>query len=205
MYFSGSLKNFIDDLSSEKASPGGGSVAALTGTQAVSLVMMVANLTLGKKKYEDVQDQVKNVLESAEKIKKSIEGKIDEDVEIFSEIMNCYSLPKEQREAPLQAALEKSARFSFSMMEESLKIIELAKIIGEIGNKNLISDAAIAVLLGYSNIELSAVNVRINLGPIKNPGLVAILEQKMADIFSQAKILKEQALEIIGKSIKVGE
>lgn len=204
MYFTGSLKHFIDDLASEKSSPGGGSVAALTGLQAVSLVLMVANLTLGKKKYEDVQDQIQAVIADAEKIKRSIETKIDQDVEIFSEIMNCYSIPKESREAPLQKALEKSSRFSFTMMEEGLEIMKYAKIIGEIGNKNLISDAAIAVLLGYNTIELAAINVRINLGPLKNPGLVEILEKEMSDIFTQGKKLKEEALQIIGKSLKVG-
>ena len=203
MYLNKVFSEFIDDLASEKSSPGGGSVAALTGAQAVSLVLMVSRLTLGKKKYEDVQAEVEEIIRKADPIKSSLMGKVDEDVAIFGEIMGCYKIPKEERDGPLKECLKKSAYFSFSMVEEGLEIMKMASRIGEIGNSNLISDAAIAVTLGMSTIESSIINVRINLQPLGDEKVTTELEEKMSSIRQEAQSVKEKAFEIIGKSLNV--
>ena len=204
MYRDKVFSEFIDDLASEKSSPGGGSVAALTGAQAVSLVLMVSRLTLGKKNYESAQAEVEEIISKAEPIKSSLMAKVDEDVAIFGEIMDCYKIPKEERDGPLKECLKKSAYFSFSMVEEGLEIMKMASRIGEIGNKNLISDAAIAVTLGMSTIESSIINVRINLQPLGDEKVSAELEEKMAAVRQEAQSVKEKAYSIIGKSLNLG-
>ncbi len=203
MYLNNPFHTFFTDLASEKSSPGGGSVAALTGVQAVSLVLMVCRLTLGKKKYLGVQSQVETMIEKATALKESLLGKVDEDIIIFQEIMNTYKLDASQREEPLKKALKKSAYFSFSMVDEGCQILQLAKQIGEIGNKNLISDAAIAVILSISTMEASAVNVRINLKPLDSEKVTQDIETQMKELFIKAYKLKEEAFKVISPSIKV--
>ncbi|GMT49020.1 MAG: formiminotransferase-cyclodeaminase [bacterium] len=203
MYLKSPFHTFFTDLASEKSSPGGGSVAALTGVQAVSLVLMVCRLTLGKKKYLDVESQIETMIEKASTLKESLLGKVEEDIIIFQEIMDTYKLEASQREEPLKKALKKSAYFSFSMVEEACQILQLAKQIGEIGNKNLISDAAIAVILSISTMEASAVNVRINLKSLNSEEVTQDIETQMKGLFITAYKLKEEAFEVISRSIQV--
>ncbi len=201
MYQDQPLKAFFFDLASDQSSPGGGSVAALTGVQAVSLVLMVARLTIGKKNYADVQQRIEEIIKVAEPIKDLLMMKVDEDVKIFQEIMDTYELPKDQRELPLKEALTKSAFFSYSMMEDGLNILKLAAEIGQIGNKNLVSDAVIAVILSMSTLDCAKINVRINLQSLKDINITKGLEEKMENIFKEAKIIKEKAFQEMNKKI----
>ncbi len=201
MYIDKPFKEFFNDLASDKSSPGGGSVAAVNGLQSISLVLMVANLTLGKKKYESVQQDVKDIIKQGDKIKTSFMAKIDEDISIFQSIMDCYKLSKDEREVPLQTALKRSARFSFSMVDDGLNIMNLAVRIAEIGNKNLISDSAIALLLGLSTIESSIINVKINLKPLKDSDTVKELDSKMKSILDKAKTIYDDGFKIINQYI----
>ncbi len=199
-----SFSSFFDDLASDKSSPGGGSVAALTGAQSVSLVLMVARLTIGKKKYAAVENEIKEIINQGSSLKDSLLKKVEEDILIFQKIMAAYSLPKDQRDDPLQEALSKSALFSFSMIEEAFAILKLAHKIAEIGNRNLISDAAIAVLLAMTCIESSIVNVNINLKPLKDKSLINTMTAKMQTILGQAKQIKQQALQITDQYLSLG-
>ena len=181
MYINKPLSEYIDDLASDKSSPGGGSVAAITGVQAISLVVMVARLTLGKKKYVDVQDEIKEIIEKAEAIRSSLTQMIDEDIVVFGEVMEAYSIPKEEREAPLKAALKKSGLFSFSMFEDCYEVVKLAQRVAEIGNTNVISDSAIAIMLGISAMRSSRINVLINLESLGDEALLNELVTTMED------------------------
>lgn len=198
MYLDNYFQIFFEDLASNKPSPGGGSVAALTGVQAVCLVLMVSRLTLGKKNYDDVQGEVEEIIEKALSVKDTLMLKVEDDIHVFQDIMRCYTLPKDQKKESLKEALKKSAYFSFSMVEDALEILKLANRIGKIGNKNLISDVAIAVSLAIATIESSVINVRINLKSLKDEKISTELESKIEDRFEQAKQYKKETLEIIG-------
>ena len=203
MYLESPFRNFFDDLASNKPSPGGGSVAALTGVQAVSLVLMVSNLTLGKQKYEEAQSAIEDIIKKASSIKLSLMKKVEEDIIIFNEIMSCYKIPKDKRDEPLKNALKKSAYFSLSMVKEGFEILKLANRISEIGNKNLISDAAIAVILAMSTIESSIINVRINLKSLDDENVTIALEDKMKSLLNEANEIKNLAFDTIEKYIPV--
>jgi len=204
MYLDQPFKEFFSDVASEKPTPGGGSVTAVTGVQAVSLVLMVAKLTLGKKKYAHVQDEIKAIIDQCSAIKDSLMNQVEEDMIMFQGIMDVYKLPREERETSLKSPLTKSANFSFAMVEEGYEIVKQAARIAEIGNKNLISDAAIALLLGVNTIESAIINVRINLKPLNDVDLAEKLESKMKVIVDHAKQLKDKAFQIIGQEIQVG-
>jgi formiminotetrahydrofolate cyclodeaminase len=92
------LKQYLDDLASNKPAPGGGSAAALAGALGASLLSMVANFTLGKEKYKDVEDEVKDILKSLDKYRKELENLIDEDVLAYQKLSSAYKLSKETEE-----------------------------------------------------------------------------------------------------------
>jgi formiminotetrahydrofolate cyclodeaminase len=90
-----SLNAFLDELASSSPAPGGGSVAALSGALGAALTSMVCNLTVGKKKYADVEDELKNVLVQSEHLREQFTELIERDTAAFNKVMEAFALPKE--------------------------------------------------------------------------------------------------------------
>src|SRR5688572_16114784 len=90
-----SIEKFLDELASQNATPGGGSAAAIMGAKGAALVSMVCNLTIGKKKYADVEADMMAVLEKSESLRKQLTGMIEDDVSAFGTVMGAYGMPKE--------------------------------------------------------------------------------------------------------------
>ena len=107
------IEQFLEALASQSATPGGGSAAAIIGAMGAALVSMVCNLTIGKKKYAEVEGDMKNVLAEADALRKQLIGMIEDDVKAFDAVMGAYGLPKEtdadkaKRDQAIQAALNK--------------------------------------------------------------------------------------------------
>ncbi len=93
-----SIETFLDELASQNATPGGGSAAAIMGAKGAALVSMVCNLTIGKKKYADVEADMKDVLAKSEALRKKLTGMIEDDVRAFGTVMGAYGMPKETDE-----------------------------------------------------------------------------------------------------------
>ena len=131
------LTDFLSDLASDSPTPGGGSVAALSGALAGALTSMVANLTIGKKKYADVQEDVQAVLESTEGLRLELTELMEEDAAAFDKVMAAMKLPKETDEEKaaraevLQAALVDAAMVPLAVMEKCVEVIALAKVAAE--------------------------------------------------------------------------
>ena len=92
------INEFLDELASNSPAPGGGSVAALSGALGTALSSMVCNLTIGKEKYEDVQDEIKDALEKSEQVRMQLTELIDKDTEAFNDVMKAFRMPKETEE-----------------------------------------------------------------------------------------------------------
>jgi formiminotetrahydrofolate cyclodeaminase len=133
---------------------------------------MVINLTVGKKKYLEVSEELAALLPQLAGIRKELEASIDEDTEAFNLVMDAFGLPKETddekavRRKAIQDATLKATEVPLSVMEIALDALELTSIVAEKGNKNSISDAGVAALMLAGAIDGAAYNVRINL-----PGL----------------------------------
>jgi glutamate formiminotransferase/formiminotetrahydrofolate cyclodeaminase len=162
-------REFVDELSSDSPAPGGGSVAALCAAQSAGLVAMVANLTVGKKKYAKAQERVLVIAEEAQELKDFFLHAIDADTDSFNAVMDCFRLPKatpEQAKAKdlaTAAATREATRVPFSVLEKVPALVELAAEVGRIGNVNSLSDAGVAVLTAMSGAEGAYYNVLINL------------------------------------------
>ncbi len=169
-----SNREFVDLLSTDEPAPGGGSVAALCAAQAAALVAMVANLTVGRKGHEEVQDRVKAMAEEAQELKDFFLHAIDADTEAFNKVMACFGLPKKSpaqqkaRDLAVAAATREATRVPLSVLEKTPAALALAGEIAAIGNPNSLSDAGVAALTAIAGAEGAFYNVLINLAALKD-------------------------------------
>ncbi len=176
-------REFADELSSDSPAPGGGSVAALCAAQAAGLVAMVANLTVGKKKYAKVQDRVKEIAELGQDLKDFFLAAIDDDTNAFNAVMDTFRLPKttaeqaKARDLAVAEATREATRVPLLVLEKVPGLLVLAGEVGRIGNANSLSDAGVAVLAGLAGAEGAYYNVLINLDSLRE------LDQSAAPTF----------------------
>lgn len=201
------IKDFLDDLASSSSTPGGGSSAALVAANSAALVSMVCNLTIGKKGYENVQDEVREILRDSEKLREEFIRLIDLDAEAFSGIMDAYHLPKTNseekaiRKEAIQAETKKAAQVPMRTIELAVETLSLAKEIAEIGNKRLVSDAGVAASLASAAIESAWYNVEINLNSIKDEKFVEEMFQHGENLMDEADELYEASLDIVDRML----
>jgi formiminotetrahydrofolate cyclodeaminase len=153
------IEGFLDSVASKSPTPGGGAVAAVTGAMAASLVEMVCNLTIGKKNYPDVQDEMIRVAEKASELSQELLNLADSDSEAFEKVMEAYkTTDKEKIKGALLLAIEVPQKVA----ELCENVREFAEIVAEMGNKNAHSDAVSAEHLAFSAIQSAQENIEIN-------------------------------------------
>ena len=200
-----SILEFLDELGSDSPAPGGGSVAALSGALAAALGEMVCNLTIGKEKYADVEDEIKNILRGCKKIREELIELIDKDTQAFNEVMKAFKLPKENEEQieirrkAIQDAFKNAALVPFETAKKSFEVLKLAKIIAEKGNKNSITDSGVSALLACSAVKAAIYNVRINLSSIKDEHFVNDLNSQIKKLEEECETLYRETEEIVEK------
>jgi len=182
------VEPFLDALASQAATPGGGSAAAIMGAMGAALVSMVCNLTIGKKKYAEVEGEMKDVLAKSEALREKLTGMIEDDVKAFDAVMAAYGMAKETdadkaaREKAIQAALKWATEVPLRCCHAAREVIDLAAIASDKGNLNVISDAGVAVLAAYAALRSAALNVFTNARMITDK------------IFAEAKLKELHAL-----------
>jgi glutamate formiminotransferase/formiminotetrahydrofolate cyclodeaminase len=163
------IKDFCDELSTDSPAPGGGSVAALGGAIAASLVAMVANLTYKKKNYEKYTDEVADIASKGQRVKDAFLSLIDEDTDAFNNYMAAFKMPKkteseiELRNELLDKATKDAIEVPLKTMSEVLEILDIMDRISVIGNVNSMSDAGVAAINAVACSEGAYMNVLINL------------------------------------------
>ncbi len=200
-YMSG-VEAFLDDLASNRPTPGGGAAAALLGGIGSALTAMVANLTLGRKKYQEVQAEAEQLAQDALRLKNELLVCYQEDVEAYNQVSAAYVLPKEDdaqkalRRESIQKALKIATLAPYECAQKALKGLELAKNVAAIGNINALSDAGVAALALRAAVYAAGLNMRINLGSIKDQAfhkeyseLVAKLEGQADQTFAEVQAI----------------
>jgi len=201
------LREFANELSSDSPAPGGGSTAALCGSLSASLSAMVSNLTIGKKGYEEVQDKVKSLAESAQGIKDELLRAIDQDTQAFNQVMAAFRLnrktkeQKDKRIATIEDATKKASVIPFTVMKKCLDALKLAKEVALTGNKNSISDAGVAGLTAQAGAEGAYYNVMINLPEINDKEFKLDLSTKAIHLKEDTLKLGNEIREIIEKAL----
>ena len=180
--------DFVAATASKEPTPGGGAIAALTGATGAALAEMVANLTFGKKGYEEVQSEMEELQTKAEAIRNRMLELSQADADVFNIFMNALGLPKNTdeekiaRTAATQQAYKDAAMVPFEIGELAYQIFDLAELASKKGNQNLITDGIIAAINARAAVKAAFLNVRINLSGIKDEAFVANVSAKMNSI-----------------------
>jgi formiminotetrahydrofolate cyclodeaminase len=207
MFIEKSLRQYIADVASNEPTPGGGSVSALVGSLGGALTNMVSNLSVGKKAYEELSDEIKNEMaasnEEVEKIVEVLNNIVDEDTKAFDKVMDAFKLPKEtdEEKAARTNAIQEGYKIALEVplrcAENCLRVLSLQNIFARYGNVNAITDIGVGTLLAYSGLEGALFNVTINLGSLKNEEYKKEITAKVDSILSEGKKLKEQILKVV--------
>jgi glutamate formiminotransferase / formiminotetrahydrofolate cyclodeaminase len=179
------LLKFADELASESPAPGGGSVAALCGALGASLGTMVANLSAGKRGWEDRLAGFSEWAVKGQHIKDELMRLVDEDTHAFNQVMNAFGMPKDTaeekaaRSLAIENASKGAALIPFKVMEVSFSSFALLREMAQNGNASSITDAGVGVLCTYTAVMGAALNVRINLSGIKDRAFGDELKSKV--------------------------
>ena len=179
------VSDFVAATASKEPTPGGGAIAALTAATGAALAEMVANLTFGKKGYEEVQSEMKDLQGKAEAIRNRMLELSQADADVFNIFMNALGLPKNTdeekatRSSAIQQAYKDAAMVPFEIGELAYQIFDLADMVSRKGNQNLITDGIIAAINARAAVKSAFLNVRINLSGLKDESFVAELTSKM--------------------------
>ena len=196
------VRQFLDELASGAPVPGGGSVSALAGSLAAGLVTMVCDLTLGKKKYADVEEEIQAIRQQAEKIRARLQNLLDGDVAAYGDLSAAYKLPREteedkaKRSEAVQAATIVATRVPLEIAEAAAQTVALADPAAVKGNMWAVSDAGIAALLGEVAVHSALMNVKINLGSLKDEAFAAEVRERMDKVTSGLAERREAILKV---------
>jgi len=186
----GAKDQFTSLLASGTPTPGGGSAAAYAGAMAAGLVSMVSRLTLGKKSYQDVEQEMEQILVESEKFREELTTAVEEDSNAYLLVMAAYKEPKtnQDRGKLIQDATLKAAEVPLGVARKAQKVLDLAVRASAIGNKNAITDAGTAANLAYAGLISAAYNVRINLTSLDDQKVKAEMVSEITDLEKIARV-----------------
>lgn len=199
---------FLDDLASSSPAPGGGSVAALSGALGSALTSMVCNLTIGKKKYADVDEEMKKVLGQAEHLREQFTELVERDTHAFNKVMEAFALPKETdpqkalRAAAIREATKEATLVPLEVMKHCIDALALAQTVAAKGNANSVSDAGVSAIMLHAALEAAALNVRINLKRLNDPDFVGWKEDELQSLRSTGALMLEEIQGIVDEQMQ---
>ncbi len=201
------LQEYLNELSSNSPTPGGGNVAALCGALSASLGTMVCNLTIGKKKYADVENEMISVKQKLESYQKTFVGLGAKDNAAFEKVMEAFKLPKETdaekeiRSKKIEEATIGAADIPAQVMKTCADILPLLKIIVDKGNRNSLSDAGVAASLIGTAAKSAYMNVIINCASLSNQTIAQEIKKRadvsIEEISRSSDFLVEQVVKAI--------
>mgnify|MGYP002510517837 CR=1 FL=1 len=168
------IQEFLDVLSSKEPVPGGGGASALAGALGNALGQMVANLTIGKKKYADVEAEIKELLGRMQKLQAAFVTLADRDAQVFAPLAQCYSLPslteeeKAYKERVMEERLLDASFVPLEIMEHAVAMLGILEILGDKGSRLAVSDVGVGVQFIRASLLGAVMNVYINTKSMKN-------------------------------------
>jgi formiminotetrahydrofolate cyclodeaminase len=198
---------FLDELASDAPAPGGGSVAALSGALGAALVSMVCNLTLGKRGYDEVQDDIKDLLAKSEALRAKLAVLLEEDVKAYTGYSKAAKMPrgtdeeKAERQKVMQTALKVATDVPLTIAEAAVEVMDLCMPAAEKGNKWAVSDAGVAVLMAEAALRSAALNVLINLGTLKDEEFVADRRAKLDSLLEGKGVMRDEIYDYVASRL----
>lgn len=189
---------FLEELSSSAPVPGGGGASAAAGAYAAALGLMVGNLTTGKKKYADVEEEICEIMKKLERLRDKLTRLVDEDAKAFEPLSKAYGMPKETeeqkklKEQVMETALREACRVPLEIMEVSIEVMELLQVLEEKGSRLAVSDAGVGILFAKTSLEGASLNVFINTRLMKDRQYAEELNQRADAWIARGRTLEQQ-------------
>jgi methenyltetrahydrofolate cyclohydrolase len=203
-----SCKEFLAMLASGAPVPGGGGASAMVGALGTALGSMVGNLTLGKKKYESVQEDIAILLGKADTLQQSLISLVEEDAEVFEPLSKAYGLPKnteeekKKRDEIMEEALKLACSVPLKIMEKSLDAIALHEELAVKGTRIAVSDVGVGVLFCKSALMGASLNVYINTKLMKNKEYAAEINARAEKLLAEGIARADQVYSNVESGIK---
>lgn len=200
------IKDFISKVISNDPVPGGGSVSALNGALAAALSAMVANLTIGRKKYAEVNDIMVELSSRFEKLSSRLIEDVDRDSDAYNRVFAAFKMPKDTdeekqvRSEAIQRETKYAAQVPMEVARAVYEVLPMIDTVAQKGNSNAVTDACVSMMCARTAILGALLNVRINLTSIKDEAFVNAMREE-ADTIEAHTILQEQALLDYAKTI----
>lgn len=202
-----SIRNYLDEISSSSPTPGGGNVSAFSGAVACNLGIMVCNLTIGKKKYVDVEEEMKDIKFELAVAKEEFLNLAENDNQAFEKVMASFKLPKDtdeqkkERNDKIESATIEAAEVPAEVLRNCSKIISLFQTLAEKGNQNSISDAGVGASLISTAAEGAFLNVLINCSSLSNQTVAQEILKKNEIMLAEVKNLSNSIIGAIKKKL----
>ncbi len=190
--------SFIEQLAAPTPTPGGGSAGAYAGAMGAGLVAMVAGLTIGKKKYAEVEAEMQAIRVMAEKLRKELTQAVDDDASSFEVLMATFKLPKDtdeqkaKRDNAITQSTLNAAHIPLHVSEDAVKVMELALKCAKHGNVNAISDAMSGFAMARASLTAAGYNVRININTLADRSLGSRMLEELAELENKADGLEKE-------------
>ncbi|HUW64319.1 MAG TPA: cyclodeaminase/cyclohydrolase family protein [Spirochaetia bacterium] len=201
--FAQSFNDVLQISASSSPTPGGGSVSAMVACFGAAMAAMVANLTVGKEKFKDVEPEVKEILAGAEKIMAELKTLVAEDMAGFDKFMQAFRLPKgtdeekANREVVMQAALKAATETPLAIARTCVAGLELADRLAPLGNKMAISDDGVAAYVLEACVGAVLLSADINLPMVKDPAFVQKVVAEKEQLKMKAQELRAKTLQVV--------
>jgi len=196
------LKEFLEKTASKEPVPGGGSVAALSSALSASLAAMVANLTIGKKNYEEVSDKMVKIAEELNLRRREFVQLIDKDANSFDSVLQAFKMPKgtdeekKLRTEAIQDGMKYAAKVPLGVAIDTSKLFEYIEIVVKSGNKNAVTDGLVAAMMARTAIKSALYNVKINLSSIKDESFVDEMKLQVEELENFADRREKEILKL---------
>jgi formiminotetrahydrofolate cyclodeaminase len=192
------MGEYLDHLAAKLPAPGGGSAAALVGALGAALESMVANFTVGKEAYREVEAEVKGLLEQSEALRSELTKLVQADMDVYSKVSSAYALPRDSNEEKaarteaIQAALKVAAQVPYKVVIACDKVLGICPELAAKGSANLISDVGVAVVFAEAALQAGYLNVEINLAGIKDEAYTGQMRRELAPLVARAPKTREE-------------
>ena len=199
--------DLLDVLGSDAPAPGGGAAAALAGALGAALVQMTANLTLGRPRLADVQEQARSIEGQAGELRKRLQALADADAQAYGVVSAAYRLPRdgdEQRQArsaAIQAALSQAAEVPLQVAEACAAVLRVCQTAAPLLNAAVISDVMTGAHMAHAGLESAAVNVEVNLASMTDAQMVERLSTQLAQARASTADLLADVLATAGSRV----
>lgn len=195
------ISDFLEETASRNPVPGGGSMSALAAACAAGLVEMVANLTIDRKGFEEISEEMKDISRRAAEYRKRFSGCIQQDSEAYAQVMMALSMPKgsemekESRSRAIQKGLRTAAEVPLALATETIELLRLAETVVEKGNPNALTDGLVAVMMARSAVLGAIYNVKINLATLRDASYVKKTTVRIGEMEARVKQVETRILD----------